>query len=448
MVFKDKEDLLRQSWIRIEDQRFKIQDLNLFKKEAVDDLVDTLVVSDSLPLQSACYQVIREAALNLGVVPSSIQNLYEARAREGLTGFTVPAINLRTLTFDSARAVFRSAKEIKAGVFIFEIARSEIGYTDQRPQEYASFVLLAAIKEEFEGPVFIQGDHFQVDAKDFLSNGGREIQRLKDLIEEAVQAGFYNIDIDSSTLVDLSKPTLEKQQQLNYEVCALLTRHIRELQPKGVEISIGGEIGEVGGQNSTTDELEAFMAGYLALIPGLKGISKISVQTGTSHGGVVLPDGSIADVQIDFETLKKLSQTARTKYGLAGAVQHGASTLPKEAFSRFPEFECAEIHLATGFQNIVYDLFPVELREDIHRWLKASLESERKPDWTDEQFIYKTRKKALGPFKMQIHSLSSEHKQRIFAALKEEFCFLFEKLRIQDTKEMIDKCLKTVDTAT
>ena len=87
----------------------------------------------------------------------------------------------------------------------------------------------------------------------------------------------------------------------------------------------------------------------------MKGISKISVQTGTTHGGVPLADGSVAKVKLDFETLEKLSAAARADYGLAGAVQHGASTLPDEAFDRFPATGTAEIHLATGFQNIVYD---------------------------------------------------------------------------------------------
>src|SRR3989449_5994687 len=85
------------------------------------------------------------------------------------------------------------------------------------------------------------------------------------------------------------------------------------------------------------------------------GISKISVQTGTSHGGVVLPDGSMAKVQIDLEALRALSLEARTVYALGGAVQHGASTLPAEAFGHFPACEAIEIHLATNFQNIVFD---------------------------------------------------------------------------------------------
>ena len=114
------------------------------------------------------------------------------------------------------------------------------------------------------------------------------------------------------------------------------------------------------------------MQGYnrsLAAVGRLAGISKISVQTGTSHGGVVLPDGSIADVKLDLQALAALSQVAREEYGLAGAVQHGASTLPSNAFGNFPRIETAEIHLATNFQNIVFDhpRLPADLRERIRR---------------------------------------------------------------------------------
>ena len=116
-----------------------------------------------------------------------------------------------------------------------------------------------------------------------------------------------------------------------------MTKFIRQIEPKGVTVSVGGEIGEVGGSNSTVDDLRAFMTGYKKLLgSGVKGISKISVQTGTTHGGVVLPDGSIAKVELDFKMLEELSKAAREEYGMAGAVQHGASTLPEEAFSCSP----------------------------------------------------------------------------------------------------------------
>jgi len=78
-----------------------------------------------------------------------------ARGRGEFSGFTVPAINLRSMTYDLARAIFRSAAKIDTSAFVFEIARSEIGYTFQPPIEFASMVMAAAIKENYRGPVFI-----------------------------------------------------------------------------------------------------------------------------------------------------------------------------------------------------------------------------------------------------------------------------------------------------
>jgi fructose/tagatose bisphosphate aldolase len=300
------------------------------------------------------------------------------------------------------------------------------------------------MKEGHQGPVFFQGDHFQIKAANFLKDKKSEIKPLEDLIAEAIDSSFYNIDIDSSTLVDLNKPTIEEQQRLNFELCAHFTKIIRKLQPEGIEISVGGEIGEVGGKNSTPEELHAFMKCYLAEMTGQHGISKMSIQTGTSHGGVVLPDGSIAKVNIDFDALKNLSEIGRKEYGIAGCVQHGASTLPNEAFHHFPEVRCAEIHLATQFQNIVYDYMPLPLKEEIYGWIHEQCASEKKENQTDDQFVYKTRKKALGPFKKKIHSLPRDARAKISQALEKEFEFLFEKLEIKNTKEPVDKYIKIV----
>jgi fructose/tagatose bisphosphate aldolase len=442
MVYQNESQIFDGKTIVEKDGKIEIKNPDFFRKKIVDDLIDTIILSDSAHLKRLCYFVAYNAGISLGVIPSSIQGLYEARGNGAVSGFTVPAMNIRTLTYDLARAVFRAANKINAGAFIFEIAKSEIGYTDQRPLEYSSVLILAAIKENYQGPIFIQGDHFQVKAKNYLQDKDKELNPLKELIKEAINCSFYNIDIDTSTLVDLSKESLDEQQKLNYGVCAELTKHIRKLQPKNINISIGGEIGEVGGKNSTPEELHAYVKGYLKEIGELKGISKISIQTGTSHGGVVLPDGSIAKVSIDFDTLKKLSEIARKDYRMAGAVQHGASTLPNEAFHTFPEVGCAEIHLATQFQNIVYDYLPLPLKEKIYAWLHSTCAAEKKPDMTNDQFIYKTRKNALGPFKKEIHSLPKEWKEKISSILEEEFSFLFDKLRIKDTKNYVKEYVK------
>jgi len=444
MVYQSEKALFDGSILIEENDKVIIKDTNAFQLKVIDNLVDTIILSEDAHIKNLCYWITYNACHQLNIYFSSIQELYSAMGKKEVSGFTVPAINIRTLTFDLAKTIFRSAKKIDAAAFIFEIAKSEIGYTAQRPIEYSCIIALAAMKENYTGPIFIQGDHFQIKAANYLKNKETEITPLKEIIKEAIESFFYNIDIDSSTLVDLSKETLDDQQKLNYEVCSEITQYIRSLQPEGIEISIGGEIGEVGGKNSTPEELTAFMSGYLKGVTGYKGISKISIQTGTSHGGVVLPDGSIAKVSIDFDTLKNLSEIAKEKYSMAGAVQHGASTLPNEAFHRFPEIECAEIHLATQFQNMVYDHLPLPLKEKIYAWLHENAASEKKPDWTDDQFIYKTRKKALGPFKKEIHSLPTEIKNNISNFLEEEFSFLFEQLKIKNTKDIISKIIKPV----
>ncbi len=141
-------------------------------------------------------------------------------------------------------------------------------------------------------------------------------------------------------------------------------------------------------------------------------MSKISIQTGTSHGGTVLPDGTLAKVNIDFDTLRELSRVARRDYKLGGTVQHGASTLPEDAFHKFVENEAIEVHLATNFMTMFYEEAPTALRQEMYAWLDKNSAADRKAGMTDEQFYYKTRKNALGAFKAQIHGMSPcRHRQ-------------------------------------
>ncbi len=409
----------------------------------VEKLAMDLIMNDDISVKRPLAKKIFDIAYKKGIYPASIHEFYIARGRgEFPGGWTVPAVNLRSMTYDLARAMFRAAKKNNAGAFIFEIAKSEMGYTAQPPVEYSAVILAAAIKEGYTGPVFIQADHFQLNLKKYQENSDKEIEGLQAVITDALEAGFYNIDIDSSTLVDLSKASIKKQQYLNYEACAKLTQFIRKIEPKGITVSVGGEIGEVGHQNSTPEDLRAFMEGYHErLRKGRIGISKISVQTGTSHGGVVLPDGTVAQVKLDFDTLKNLSEIAIKEFGMSGAVQHGASTLPEELFHKFPEVDTAEIHLATGFQNMMYESksFPAELKKEMYEWLKVNAASEKKEGETDEQFFYKTRKKALGQFKKEIMCMPQEVRDAISKEIEDKFEFLFKQLNAVNNKELIDK---------
>ena len=424
----------------------KVRDQAKLRSPATDRLVWQAVFGTGDEREAARW-LIWELGQTTGARPASINDLYLARGRGECGGFTVPAINVRMMAYDTARAIFRAARAGKAGAIILEIARSEIAYTEQRPAEYVSVMIAAALREGYTLPLFIQGDHCQVNHKKYQADPAGEVGEVKKLIAEEVGAGFYNIDVDTSTLVDLSHASLEAQQRLNYEHAAEITAFIRDQEPAGVTVSVGAEIGEVGMKNSTVEELHAFMQGYnrsIAALGDYEGISKISVQTGTSHGGVVLPDGTMADVKLDLQALAALSKVARDEYGLAGAVQHGASTLPSNAFGNFPRIETAEIHLATNFQNMVFDhpRLPSALKERVRSWLDENAAGERKSGDTDEQFYYKARKKAIGPFKRDFWSLPEEVRAAIAADLEKTFAFLFEQLNVNGTQEQVNQFIQ------
>jgi fructose-bisphosphate aldolase, class II len=424
--------------------------------EATDRLVRAAVFGTEAETAAARW-LIRELARIQGILPASIQTLYEAMGRGETDGFTTPAFNLRGMAYDMARAAMRALIDREAGPVVFELARSEMRYAAQTPHEYATVILAAALREGFRGPLFIQGDHFQVNAKKFQAGGAAredEIGALRDLIADAIGAGFYNIDIDASTVVSLDRGSVSEQQRDNYATQAELTAWVRGRQPPGIVVSVGGEIGEVGGRNSTPEELRAFMDGLQADLSrrdgAHPGISKVSIQTGTTHGGVPLPDGSVAKVAIDFACLRALSDIARREYRMAGAVQHGASTLPAEAFGEFPKHGAAEVHLATEFQNIALDHpeFPRDLKAEMYAWVGAHCAAERKAGMTDEQFHYKTRKNAWGPFKAETWGLPETVRAALRGTLKAKFETLFQELGVAGRRASAARFVRPAEVRT
>jgi len=433
----------------LEDGRLVVDDETAFRATAIRDLAWTAAFSADEATTQAAQWLIWEASQELGAPSASIQDLYTARGRGEVRGFTVPAINLRAQTFDMARTIFETAMSADVGAVILEIARSEQTYTFQRPIDFATSALAGAIAAGWRQPVFLQGDHYQFNAKKYAADPESMTEEIRRACRLAIDAGYRNIDIDSSTLVDLSKPNADEEQRENYVRAAELTALIRSLETDGVTVSVGGEIGEVGSQNSNVGELRAYLDGYRreldARAPGATGVSKVSVQTGTSHGGIPLPDGGVAEVKLDFAVLKELGEIAR-QYGAAGAVQHGASTLPEELFHRFPAVETAEIHLATGFQNSLYEhpAFPEALHREIEAWCFANAAAERKPEMTDQQFVYTTRKKAIGPFKRQLWDLDT--KDEILAAQRRKIGFLFTELGVNGSRDMVTAYIRPVET--
>ena len=226
------------------------------------------------------------------------------------------------------------------------------------------------------------------------------MQRIKDLIKEAIESQVYNIDIDTSKFeTDDPKKSDRENQQLNAKLTAELLFFIRKLESKmnlPCIISIGGEVGEVGGTNTKYPQVNAYLQmiqenleQYIAkdsekslYIKKIKGLSKISINVGSAHGGQLGPDGKpLPNVPLDFTAHHDLFIHAKdpmlgNKHVLS--VQHGASTLPKHYFPLFPAMHVAEIHLATGFQIITWEIIEKHQPELYQKMKSAVIEKFQK----------------------------------------------------------------------
>jgi len=93
----------------------------------------------------------------------------------------------------------------------------------------------------------------------------------------------------------------------------------------------------------------------------------------------------------------------------------------------------------------LYDNIHDDLRDEIYEWLRQNAKDERKPTDTDEQFFYKTRKKALGPFKKRFWDLQPDVKAKLARAYDEKFSFLFTQLAVVNTRDIVDRFVKPVE---
>jgi fructose-bisphosphate aldolase, class II len=434
-------------WHLVKSERpraVELVDAAALRSRGIDELVRAAVFAENEDVRDTARWLIGEVGRQVGIQPASIHDLYMARGRGEVGGFTVPAMNIRAASYDSGRALFSAARELKVGALICEIARSEIGYTDQRPAEYVTVMTAAAIREGWSGPLFVQGDHFQVNAKKYAADPEPEVRAVKDLIREAIHAGFYNIDVDTSTLVDLSRATHEEQQEVNYRLSAELTAYVRKHEPEGVTVSVGGEIGEVGTENSTPEELRAYMDGFArelehrrkARAASSPGLSKISVQSGhlaRRRGPPRRLHRRCRDRLRNAATCSPRSRATSTGSPARCSTapprsRRGVRDLPGRGDRGDPPRHQLPEHLLRPP--------PGELRERMYEHCEHFPTSGRADD-TEEQFIYKTRKKTLGVFKKELWELPEETRAGIRAALREQFEFLFRKLAVVDTAEMV-----------
>ena len=373
-----------------------------------------------------------------GLYPASISPVYQALGKGELAPMTIPAFNVRGLTYPLARAIWQAALQTECGPIIFELAPSESSGCDQTFEEYAAMVMAAAFKEGYRGPVFLQGDHFSVD---HLSDA----EPLTELAIQVIESGFYQIDIDGSHQYNARADQLTEFHSPNAEVTAKIITALRQKQPSDIHLTLGGEVGEIGGRNTTVEDLVAFHTELDKFLPnGVSGLDKISAQTGTTHSGIVLPDGTTGKMNVDFGLINELAQQAR-QFDWSGMVQHGASTLQLEDLAQLPEAGVIEVHLATQIQNILFDhpAFPVELRDQMKRELTASARGaegdhlETSEDLSEAQRFYQARWAAWGIYKTQLWQLEPSVIDQVEDSLTDWATHIFQSLKVAHRNQVL-----------
>ena len=360
--------------VTVSSGRVEVVDAAVLRSEAMDRLVWSAVFGERAGAGGGALAALGAGADDRGAAGLDPRPL--PRARAGRVPAASPCRPSTCGCWPTTRRARCSArpKALDGGAVILEIARSEIGYTDQRPAEYVAVIIAAALREGFTGPLFIQGDHFQVNAKKYATDPEAEVGEVKSSSREEVAAGFYNIDVDTSTLVDLSRP--DARRAAAGQLRALRRDH--RLHPRaGAEgrHGLGGRRDRRGGPQ----ELDGRGAARLharaisahagrGSAPARRASARSRCRPAPRTAAWCCPTAPSPQVKLDFDALEALSRRRASATGWAGAVQHGASHAAEQAFGNFPRLEACEIHLATNFQNMVFDHpdFPAELSGRIY----------------------------------------------------------------------------------
>ncbi len=421
----------------------------MFRGELVDRFVYTSVLGGTAKLRHLCSQIIRSAALTHGIWCDSIHAFYQANAVSRGRSIVVPAFNIRGLTYSTIRSIFRVAQKTDSGPFIIEISPAEMSHTQQRADEIAACVLGAALRENYSGPVFLQGDHFRLDPRRCQSDLQTETSRLQALILDGMNNGFLNFDIDATIATGPDTESHSGQNPSYLDLAADLCTFIRHHQPESVSIALGVEFANLRGVLRHSQTLVSDFSRFKESLDRCgfpDHITKFNIHldavSGNNSGSAHTAKPQIPNVSADeCAILREFAESMRAAYGVCGLEVHSSTAIPEPYLPLLPSSGVVEAHLGTRLQDVVFDhpRFPIGLTEEIHSYLETHCSLESRSGLPQEQFYYLARKKAWGPFKKAICSLDERTKLAILQDVEKEITMNFEKLGAVSQRKRMDE---------
>ena len=410
--------------VEVRDNRVELIDAHRLRTERFDPLVYNAVFHESERLRYFLCWLIRRIASGLAIYPASLQGLYAAAARGQVHRFTAPAVSLRVMPYAAARACFRAAKATGCGAMILDLGQNATEGPAQLPVEYATCLLAAAIREGYEGPVFLQANYLHERRASDDTEHGDELDRLQDLAEEALGAGFFNLELDTADLEDLSLPDPAEQEKECYEDAAQLAGFVRKTEPAGVDTNLGVRMNSRGDAVHLPHRFRAFMDGFAGEFTDraghVTGIAKLSLHIHSAE---------------ELRMAHDLAEVARREYALATGVHYDGAPLPDELFAELPHIAVVEAHLGTRYEDLIlhHPAFPAQLRDELYRWIDETYGELRGPEQDSANFHLQMRMTALDRFKQQLWDIAPENKDPIMAELQETFVADFKRLKVEDT---------------
>jgi len=339
----------------------------------------------------------------------------------------VMAANIRIT--HSARGVMMAAKELDAAV-MFEIARSEIGYTAQNPKQFMDMITKTAEELEFNQPYAVHGDHITIK-----ENTPEAVASAEQLIKDEIAAGFTSYAIDASHNFNMDGKTVAEQLADNIEI----TTKLAGLIPLDAGLEV--EVGEVGrtdpktGKKALTSVEEATTFIKAVTDAGFKP-NLLATNNGSIHGNIFDKDGNIVEqVGIDIGRTKAIAK-AIAPYGVYVA-QHGITGTPLNLMHLLIEAGVFKGNVGTNWQNIALEAMPKDLVAKMEEWTLASKHAEKtkakKPGISQKELIAKNIKHSIKEFKTEIDGLPAEAVEKIDAATYQSAIDFFKAFKAEGT---------------
>lgn len=400
-----------------------------------DRLVYNSVFHPDTQIKATSRWLIKAMARASQIFPASISGIFEFSKHQGARNLTLPVFQITAFSYTMARSIFRAARENNACAFIFEIDSNQIFHGNQTSGEFSTIVSAAAIREKYKGPIFIQGDYISFHGEDYQQNPTQEKSRLKNLINEAIKSGLYNLWMDSSEDIPPRGVGGEKNQNSKAPLFAELTDSVRILEPKGIDISLGCQINPFQESGFKKKDIREFMEQYQAklqsLNPGAKGISKLGFSP-ERNSLATQPIGAPYEPEpLDPNTLIGLSKFANEEYGLMGRINLKPSDSSQNNLKRFSKIGNAEIHVPLEYHTLMINHhdFPSEFKDELNFNFPNPLEEEK----TQSPLSHKP----FRVFKEKLWTLPEPLQQDISKDLETQVSSLLKALQIDHTQEMV-----------